>query len=261
MRAGSERCISASMRLSIPLLLAALTLSTPAQGAARNECVVLLHGLARSEVSMLLIQQILDFHGYRVVNLSYPSDEAPIEALVAHVDRAVALCDGARTHFVTHSLGGILARAWLRDHRPAQMGRVVMLAPPNNGTEIVDRLAEQDFVPGLLAFLAGPAALELGTGAGSVPARLGPVDFELGVIAGDRVINPLGLMIEGPNDGTVSVESTRVEGMADHIVLPATHSLLMNNPVVIAEVLEFLRNGVFDHGITLTGALRKLAQP
>ncbi len=237
--------------------LAALALAAP----ARADCVVLLHGLARSEYSMLLIQQVLDFHGYRVVNESYPSESAPIAELVAHVGRSVARCGDERTHFVTHSLGGILARAWLRESRPAAMGRVVMLAPPNGGTEIVDRLAALDRGPEILEFLLGPTVRELGTGADSVPLALGPVDFELGVIAGNVGINPLGLMLEGPHDGTVAVESTRVEGMADHIVLPATHSLLMNNPVVIAEILEFLRNGVFDHGITLPAALRKLAQP
>lgn len=244
------------MRLSILTLAAALV---PAPAAA--DCVVLLHGLARSEYSMLLIEQVLEFHGYRVVNRTYPSAEAPIAELVAHVGRSVDLCGAERTHFVTHSLGGILARAWLLDRRPPQMGRVVMLAPPNRGTEIVDRLAALDHGAELMEWLMGPAVRELGTGPGSVPAALGPVDFELGVIAGDRWFNPMGLMLEGPNDGTVSVESTRVQGMADHIVLPVTHALLMNNPVVIAEILEFLRTGAFDHGITLVAALRKLAQP
>lgn len=228
---------------------------------AQADCVVLLHGLSRSEYSLLLIEEVLGYHGYRVVNLSYPSESAPIGELVAHVGQSVAECGGERTHFVTHSLGGILARAWLRENRPPQMGRVVMLAPPNAGTAIVDRLAGREALLEIMQFLAGPAALELGTGPDSVPARLGPVDFELGVIAGNRAISPLGpILLDGPNDGTVSVASTMVEGMADHVVVPATHSLLMNNPVVIAEVLEFLRNGAFDHGITLSAALRKLTQ-
>lgn len=244
-----------------PSILAAVLTLCAAASAAKADCVVLLHGLGRSEHSMLLIEQVLELHGYRTVNLSYPSEQAPIRALVAHVGRAAAQCGDERTHFVTHSLGGILLRAWLQDNRPARMGRVVMLAPPNHGTEIVDRLTELELLQGLLELLAGPAALELGTGAASVPQQLGPVDFELGVIAGNRGINPLGLLLDGPNDGTVSVESTRVAGMADHIVLPATHSLLMNNPLVIAEILEFLRNGAFDHGLTLTAALRKLTQP
>lgn len=236
-------------------------LATPAAA----DCVVLLHGLSRTEVSMRALGEALEYHGYRVVNEGYPSNDSPIEELVEHVGMAVSACGEARVHMVTHSMGGILARAWLRDNRPADMGRVVMLAPPNHGSEIVDNMAELDAFPAIrdvLDFLQGPAARELGTGLDSVPSQLPPVDFELGVIAGNRAINPLGpIMIEGENDGAVSVESTRVEGMTDHVVLPVTHTMMMINPLVMAQVLEFLRNGVFDHGITLGGALRKLANP
>jgi len=242
------------------LLATALVLLAFFATAARADCVVLLHGLSRGEGSMRLLQETLLFHGYRVVNQAYPSEEAPIEDLIDHVGRAVNRCGFEQVHFVTHSLGGILVRAWLRDHRPPLMGRVVMLAPPNHGSEIADMLAEEPRLAGLVDLVSGPAALQLGTNGNSVPNRLGPVDFELGVIAGNRFINPLGaLLIDGPHDGTVSVASTRVEGMHDHIVLPTTHSLIMMNPVVIAEVLEFLRWGWFDHGITLPAALRKLA--
>ena len=248
------------------LLIPFCLLATPASA----DCVVIMHGLARSEASMWMIEEVLEYHGYTVVNEGYPSTEAPITDLVGHVGSAVEQCGPVQTHFVTHSLGGILVRAWLRDNRPPLMGRVVMLAPPNHGTEIIDHLSELDILPDLmpnlvaeiLSFLHGPAVSELGTDEGSVPSRLPPVDYELGVIAGNRAISPLGpIIIEGENDGTVSVESTMVDGMADHIVLPVTHTLLMLNPIVIAEVLEFLHHGVFDHGITLPNALRKLANP
>ncbi|MFN3953438.1 MAG: esterase/lipase family protein [Pararhodobacter sp.] len=240
------------------LALALMLFTSPAHA----DCVVLLHGLSRTENSMLVMQETLEFHGYRVVNDGYPSNAAPIADLVAHVGRAAARCGRLRTHFVTHSMGGILVRAWLRNNRPVRMGRVVMLAPPNHGTEVVDNLAQFELLPDLLDFLHGPAARELGTDPDSVPNRLPPVDYELGVIAGNRALSPLGpIMIEGANDGTVSVASTRVEGMTDHIVLPATHTMMMVNPIVLAEVLEFLRHGTFDHGITLANALRKLANP
>lgn len=233
---------------------------------ALADCVVLLHGLSRTENSMLLMGEALEFHGYRVVNETYPSNNAPIEALVGHVGDAVESCgDDEALHFVTHSMGGILLRVWLRDNRPDRLARVVMLAPPNHGSEIVDNMAQFEAFPALrdvLGFLQGPAVLELGTGSESVPSQLPAVDFDLGVIAGNRALNPLGpIMIDGENDGTVSVESTRVDGMSDHIVLPVTHTMMMMNPLVIAEVLEFLRNGTFDHGITLGAALRKLANP
>ena len=230
--------------------------------AARADCVVLLHGLSRTDTSMLLMQEALEFHNYRVVNYNYPSNDAPIAALVEHVGHAVDLCGDQTTHFVTHSLGGILLRAWLMNNRPAQLGRVVMLAPPNQGSEIVDNLAQFELFPDLMELIHGPAVTELGTDPGAFPLSLPPADYPLGVIAGNRSINPLSAMvIAGENDGTVSVASTRIAGMRDHIVLPTTHTLIMMNPMVIAEVLEFLRYGAFDHGITLGTALRKLANP
>lgn len=246
----------------IPVLLMALSLSA---GAARAECVVLLHGLARSDTSLLALQEVLEFHGYRVVNDGYPSDDLPFADLVPFVGEAAARCGDDRVHFVTHSLGGILVRAWLAQGIPDNLGRVVMLAPPNHGSEIVDQMEGNGLLRQGMEWFQGPVAAELGTGPDSVPNRLPPANFPLGVIAGEtgfNPLNPLGAgLFDGPSDGTVSVASTRLEGMDDHIVIGATHTLIMNNPVAMAEVLEFLRNGVFDHGITLAGALRKLARP
>jgi triacylglycerol lipase len=248
-------------QLLAPLLLVGSLLAAP---MARADCVVLLHGLARSETSMLILQEVLEFHGYRVINDGYPSEDAPIAELVRYVGQAAARCPlDEPQHFVTHSLGGILVRAYLSEGHPPNLGRVVMLAPPNHGSEIVDTLEETDILRRVLLWFNGPAMSELGTDPGSVPNRLPEaVDFELGVIAGNIAINPLGpIMIGGPSDGTVSVESTRIDGMADHILINATHTMIMINPVAMAEVLEFLREGAFDHGITLPAALRKLARP
>jgi triacylglycerol lipase len=220
------------------------------------DCVVLLHGLARSQASFTLMAAVLDRAGYRVVNHGYPSTETTIDTLAGtYLAPAVDACGADRVHFVTHSLGGILVRYWLARHRPPKMGRVVMLAPPNRGSELVDTLGNLE----PFQWINGPAGDELGTGAGSVPNRLGPAHFDLGVIAGNRSLNPYySALIAGADDGKVGVERTKVPGMDDHLTIAATHTFIMNNPLAIAQALEFLRNGRFDHALTESEAIRRL---
>ena len=194
---------------------------------------------------MELLAERLAEAGWRVENVAYPSTDHDIEALARiAVPEGIERCGGERAEridFVTHSLGGILVRAYFQQSTPENLGRVVMLGPPNQGSEIVDSVADW---PGF-DWLNGPAGRQLAAHPDSYVRQLGPVSFELGVIAGTDSINPLSPLLPKPNDGTVSVAATRVEGMRDWIALPVTHTFMMRDDAVMAQTIMFLRTGRF----------------
>lgn len=224
-----------------------LALAPSARSLAPAEHIILLHGLCRTSRSMQPMADALQAAGYVVHNIDYPSRAAPIGELAdLAIAPAVAACKdsgASRIHFVTHSLGGILVRHYLSTHALPSLGRVVMLGPPNQGSEVVDRLGSWR----LFALVNGPAGRQLGTDAHSVPNRLGPVTYPVGVIAGRHSINWINSrLIPGPDDGKVSVERTRVSGMTGHVVLPCAHPFLMRNRAAIRQTVHFLGHGRFQ---------------
>lgn len=211
-----------------------------------TDCVVLLHGLNRSWRTMGKLAGALQEDGFSTANIDYPSSSEPVEVLAPMVvNEGLRKCrhtGATKIHFVTHSLGGILLRyAHSQDPIP-DLGRVVMLGPPNQGSEVIDKTKNW---PGVKA-LSGVAGLQLGTDDESIPAQLGPVDFELGVIAGTRSTNPfMSAMLPDEDDGKVTVARTQVEGMDDFKVVSNSHFAMMKSDDVIHDTSQFLRTGSF----------------
>jgi triacylglycerol lipase len=240
-----------TLSLSCMLLLAAGAPAHAAPETKEIETVVLLHGLALRSWAMERVAHALRADGFRVVNLTYPSRTMPIERL-AHEWlpaqlRAAQLPETARVHFVTHSMGGIIVRLLQRYFPEAWHGRVVMIAPPNHGSEIVDHLDRFSF----FRWFTGENGRRLGTNASSVVAGLGawrPEAGELGIIAGDASSNSLFTSwLGGPNDGRVAVASTRLAGMTDFVLLHHSHTWLQWRGDTVVQVRAFLRDGRFIH--------------
>ena len=212
-----------------------------------QDCVILLHGLARTSLSMKGVEWYLKRRGYRVVNARYPTHGLSVEQIsqtyLAPLLGSEIPTSSTKIHFVTHSQGGIVLRQYLSDHDLPNLGRVVMLAPPNHGSEIVDRLQASR----ITRLFLGPGYLQLGTDANSLPNRLGPVQFDCGIIAGDCSLNPLlSSLLTGPNDGKVTVARAQLDGMRDFIVLHYSHTWLMWRKNTMRQIQCFLESGKFE---------------
>jgi len=237
-----KRRSSLSAKVAVALLL---LISSGTVSAA--ECVVLLHGLARSSTSLNTMEQALQEEGYQTANIDYPSRDFEIAELAdIAVEEGLAACragdDVEKIHFVTHSLGGILVRQYLSTDSIDRLGRVVMLGPPNQGSVAADDL---DGVPGF-DWINGPAGRQLGKGENSVPLSLGPANFELGIIAGNRTIDPItSAILDNPDDGRVSVADTQLEGMDDFVVVEHSHAFMMQMQRPIELTILFLKTGRF----------------
>ena len=213
------------------------------QTVTKADCVILLHGLGRTHRSMNKIGKHLRANGYFVVNKGYNSREATIPILAkSAVETALQACPSERTtHVVTHSMGGILLRQYLSTRGIPRLGNVVMLSPPNQGSEVVDRTGNWLIYKQIL----GPAGRQLRTD--GFVRNLPPADFTVGIITGNRTVNPvLSTMFNGENDGKVSVESSKLEGMTDHIVMPVNHTFMMRDKRVLQQIDHFLKFQRFE---------------
>ena len=232
--------------VSIPFFAQAVNI--PAAPSNIKEHVILLHGMARSKSSMGKLEKYLTMEGYTVLNDGYPSTQKTVEAIADdHLAPMVERCkkNGAqKIHLVTHSLGGIVVRQYLQTRSLPEGSRIVMISPPNQGSELADALKDL----WLYKWRNGPPGQVLGTDSASLPRALKPVDEKIGVITGNRSLNPLfSWIIPGPDDGKVGVERAKLPEMADFLVVPSSHSFIMNHPLVIEQTIFFLQNGIFHH--------------
>jgi triacylglycerol lipase len=236
----------------IPACLPVPLLADGPESRPKSECVILLHGLGRTADSMEDLAEALEMAGFDTINMDYPSRKLPIETLAMDTIpsgiRQAQAQKAEKLHFVTHSMGGILLRYYLTRQSIGNLGRVVMLSPPNQGSEIADVLKDNS----LYQWYNGPAGQQLGTQPDSFVADLGPVDYPVGIITG----NTHALFdawfagkIPGEDDGKVSVQRAKVEGMTDFLVLPYSHPFIMKKKAVADQTIYFLRHGVFDHPI------------
>ncbi|MFC1689581.1 esterase/lipase family protein [Pseudomonadota bacterium] len=213
------------------------------------EKVVLLHGFGRSDVSMLLLNSFLTEAGFDVYSLDYPSIVEAPEVLVKVIGEDINNCcknSATTVHFVGHSFGGLLIRDYLGRTRPKNLGRVVLVGTPNRGSELADEDLGVAAQKTLLQW-AGPSAQALHTGPDGYAASLPDPEYTVGVIAGNRGNHLSDKWLPIPNDGVVSVESARLDGMTDFIEIEVTHWDMRSDPVVAEMVIEFLRHGRFRH--------------
>ena len=241
-------CLAAVAWLLGPLVLMIGGCSPPNKQDAAEK-VILLHGLGRQGSAMFLLQKRIRETGYEAHSIEYESLQEPPEVILEKVGEQIALLcrdDSRPVHFVAHSLGGLIIRAYLDQRPPINLGRVVLLGTPNQGSELVDIYGDI-----WLFKVLGPTAHELGTDEDSFPNRIAPPYYPLGIMAGTSGSNPLtDDHLAGPDDGVVSVKSTKIDGMTDFMLVDTSHSMMRYNETVARETIHFLKKGRFSKSST-----------
>jgi triacylglycerol lipase len=228
------------------LLIMGILFASMKDARSAGDYVVLVHGLGRRSHSMRYIEDSLMQKGYQVIKIDYPSKRYPIEFLVSdYLSSELAdriLNKKSNVHFVTHSMGGLLVRYYLKDKPIKNLGRVVMLSPPNQGSAAADLLAQNKLFQQIL----GPSLQQL-CSSNDFLEKLGPVDFECGIITGDRSVDPFfSTIIDGPDDGKVAIDAAKVKGMKDFLIVHTSHPMILRRKSVQKQIEYFLERGIFD---------------
>ena len=176
-----------------------------------DELVVLAHGLGRSDWAMRYFAQQLKRAHYKVCSLNYASLGQSVEAVFTQTTTQINTCiaNASKVHFVGHSLGGLVIRAYLQNNPRVfngnTLGKVVLIGTPNKGSELANHLNGS-----WLMHIAGGVSQSLITGSKSLGNTINELDIDLGVIAGAKASTLTQHYFKGKNDGLVSVESTKL---------------------------------------------------
>jgi len=214
-----------------------------------KEGVILLHGLGDIKLSMLKLELKLKEEGYTTVNIGYSTHNETIESLaekkLTNIVDKFKKSGFSKIHFVTHSMGGLLVRCYLQDHELPEGSRIVMLSPPNHGSEVADHFKDSVFYQ----LIVGKVGEELTTDSNMLE-ELKPIVPDVGIIAGNKSSNPyFSNIIPGEDDGRVAVDNTKLKEMDDFIVVPRTHLTIKYSDEVMEQTSHFLRTGKFIHKI------------
>ncbi|MBN1482512.1 alpha/beta fold hydrolase [candidate division KSB1 bacterium] len=217
------------------------------QTDASDSFVIILHGLRGKSTSFLMMEKALVAKGYNVCRVDYPSTQDTIERLADTAIRtAIERCSGAggdTLHFVAHSMGGILVRYYLQKFDVPQLGRVVLLCPPNRGIELIDTFAWC----GAFRKYNGPAGMQLSAKKDGFVRSLLPSQSDVGVIMSTKSVNPVAsAFIPGPDDGRVAIASARINDLKDFVLVNSNHHVIMKKEETIRQVISFLKNGSFE---------------
>lgn len=210
-----------------------------------GHAVICLHGIGRSSKSLRPVITALPKDQFTAIGFEYPSTRVPLAQSAEFLHSVIeSLTDIGKISFVVHSMGGLVVRRYLKDHRDPRLHRMVMMGTPNSGAELADMLKGNFFY----RTIYGPAGQELATDPTGTISSLPVPDFEFGIVAGGKGDDfGYNRLLHGDNDGTVTVASAHLTGAADFLRVPKLHSFLMSDETVIAAVRHFLDHGRFPH--------------